>query len=165
MSVAAAGAIAIGAAQEATVVIFLFAVGELLETAAAGRARASIEALINLVPRVARIEQAGQVREVQVAQLRVGDVVAVRPGDRVPSDGEVIDGESEVDEAPVTGESIPVAKSIGSPVYAGSINTIGLLRIRLTRAAADHEPRRDRAPPQSCGPDDRPERLHPRLNE
>ena len=83
MTVAAAGAIAIGAAEEAAVVIFLFAVGELLETVAAGRARAGIKALINLVPRTARIEEAGQVREVPVERLRVGDIVdrsSGRPG-------------------------------------------------------------------------------------
>lgn len=138
MSVAAAGAIAIGAAEEAMVVIFLFAVGELLETIAAGRARAGITALIDLVPRVARIEDDGGLREVPVERLRVGDVVVVRPGDRVPSDGDVIDGQSEVNEAPVTGESVPVAKGPGDQVYAGSINANGLLRVRLTRTAADN---------------------------
>lgn len=138
MSVAAAGAIAIGAAEEAAVVIFLFAVGELLENVAARRARAGIKTLIGLVPRVAQVEQAGQVREVPVEKLRIGDVVAVRPGDRMPSDGEVIEGTSEVDEAPVTGESVPVAKTVGSAVYAGSINGNGLLRVRITKTAADN---------------------------
>jgi Zn2+/Cd2+-exporting ATPase len=138
MTVAAAGAIAIGAAEEAAVVIFLFAIGELLETVAAGRARAGIKALINLVPRTARIEEAGEVREVPVERLRVGDIVVVRPGDRVPSDGEVIEGVSEVDEGPVTGESVPVAKGIGGQVYAGSINANGMLRVRLTHTAADN---------------------------
>jgi len=138
MTVAAAGAIAIGAAEEAAVVIFLFAVGELLETVAAGRARAGIKALINLVPRTARIEEAGQVREVPVERLRVGDIVVVRPGDRVASDGEVIEGQSEVDEAPVTGESVPIAKGVGDQVYAGSINANGMLRVRLTHTVADN---------------------------
>ncbi len=138
MTVAAAGAVAIGAAEEATVVIFLFAVGELLETVAAGRARAGIKALINLVPRTARIEDAGQIREVSVERLRMGDIVMVRPGDRVPSDGEVIEGQSEVDEAPVTGESVPIAKGAGDQVYAGSINANGMLRVRLTHTAADN---------------------------
>ncbi len=138
MSVAAVGAIAIGAAEEAAVVIFLFAVGELLENVAAGRARAGINALIGLVPRVAQVEQAGQVREVTVEQLRIGDVAVVRPGDRVPSDGEVIEGTSEVDEAPVTGESVPVAKTAGAAVYAGSVNGNGLLRVRITKTAADN---------------------------
>jgi Cd2+/Zn2+-exporting ATPase len=138
MTVAAAGAIAIGAAEEAAVVIFLFAIGGLLETVAAGRARAGIRALINLVPRTARIEEAGQVREVPVERLRVADIVIVRPGDRVPSDGSVIEGQSEVDEAPVTGESVPVAKGVGDQVYAGSINANGMLRVRLTHTAADN---------------------------
>jgi Cd2+/Zn2+-exporting ATPase len=138
MVVASAGAVAIGAAEEATVVIFLFAVGELLETIAAGRARAGIKALVNLVPRVARIEEVGQQREIPAERLRVGDMVIVRPGDRVPSDGEVIEGQSGVDEAPITGESIPVARAPGDQVYAGSINASGMLRVRITRTTADN---------------------------
>jgi len=138
MSIAAVGAVSIGAAEEAAVVIFLFAVGELLENVAAGRARAGIEALMNLVPRVAFLEEAGQVREVPAERLAIGDVVVVRPGDRVPSDGEVIDGISEIDEAPVTGESVPTAKKVGDAVFAGSINVVGSLRVRITRTAADN---------------------------
>lgn len=138
MSVAAIGAIAIGAAEEAAVVIFLFAVGELLENVAAGRARAGIEALMNLVPRVALLEEAGGTREVAAESLAVGDIVVVRPGDRVPSDGEVIDGISEADEAPVTGESVPIAKKKGDAVFAGSINISGSLRVQITRTAADN---------------------------
>jgi Cd2+/Zn2+-exporting ATPase len=138
MSVAAIGAIAIGQSAEAAVVVFLFAVGELLENFAAGRARAGIEALINLVPRVARRERDGAVAEVPVEQLVVGDTVLVRPGDRVPSDGEVIDGVSEIDESPITGESVPVFKDAGSTVYAGSINATGVLRVRITRTVADN---------------------------
>lgn len=138
MSVAVIGAIAIGAAEEAAVVIFLFAVGELLENVAAGRARAGIKSVMNLVPRLARLEEHGETREVPVEELRTGDIVLVRPGDRVPSDGEVIQGESEVDEAPVTGESIPVTKGAGSSLYGGSINANGTLRVRITRPAADN---------------------------
>jgi Cd2+/Zn2+-exporting ATPase len=138
MSMAAIGAIAIGAAEEASVVIVLFAIGELLETIAAGRARSGIKALIDLVPRTAQLDEAGQVREVPVERLQIGDIVLVRPGDRVPSDGEVIEGQSEVDEAPVTGESVPVTKSVGDRVYAGSINAHGALRVRLTHTAADN---------------------------
>src|SRR5699024_730358 len=108
MSVAAIGAVAIGESAEAAIVVFLFAVGELLENVAAGRARSGIESLMNLVPRVARRERNGRVTEVPIEQLEIGDIVVVRPGDRVPSDGEVIEGSSELDEAPVTGESVPV---------------------------------------------------------
>ena len=138
MSIAVIGAIAIGATEEAAVVIFLFAVSELLENVAAGRARAGIKTLMNLVPRVAQVEERGQTREVPIERLQIGDIVLVRPGDRVPSDGEVIEGESEVDEAPVTGESVPVAKCIRSSLYAGSINAYGVLRVRITRPAADN---------------------------
>ncbi|MGX9941494.1 heavy metal translocating P-type ATPase [Bradyrhizobium denitrificans] len=138
MSIAAIGALLIGAVEEAAVVIFLFAVGELLETVAAGRARAGIAALIDLVPRVALREQDGATANVPVEDLRVGDVVVVRPGDRVPSDGAVIEGTSEVNEAPVTGESMPVLKEVGATVYAGSINAHGGLRVRITRTAADN---------------------------
>jgi Zn2+/Cd2+-exporting ATPase len=138
MAVAAAGAVAIGAAEEAAVVIFLFAVGELLENVAAGRARAGVKALIGLVPRTAQIEDAEHTRVVPIEELRVGDMVMVRPGDRVPSDGEVVEGSADVNEAPVTGESMPVAKSVGALVYAGSINGNGVLRLRISRTAADN---------------------------
>ena len=138
MMVATIGAVAIGATEEAAVVVFLFAVGELLENVAAGRARAGVKALIGLVPSMAQIDDAGQLRVVPVEKLRVGDIAVVRPGDRVPSDGEVLEGFSEVDEAPVTGESIPVAKSAGSLVCAGSINGNGVLRLRISSAAADN---------------------------
>lgn len=138
MSVAVVGAIAIGAAEEAAAVVFLFALGELLENFAAGSARAGITALMNVVPRVAFIEVGGQIREVPADQLAIDNIVVVRPGDRVPSDGEVIDGRSEVDEAPVTGESVPVMKSKGDSVFAGSINATASLRVRITRTAADN---------------------------
>ncbi|MGN6551127.1 MAG: heavy metal translocating P-type ATPase [Pararhizobium sp.] len=139
MSVAALGAVAIGEAEEAAVVIFLFAVGELLETVAAGRARAGIEALIDLMPRTAlRVTASGSTEAVSVEELAVDDRVVVRPGDRIPSDGIVEDGSSEVNEAPVTGESVPVLKEPGAKVYAGSINANGELRVKITHAAADN---------------------------
>jgi Cd2+/Zn2+-exporting ATPase len=138
MTVAALGAVAIGEAEEAAVVIFLFAVGELLETVAAGRARAGVEALIGLVPRMALRERDGAVEKIAAEDLKVGDIAVVRPGDRIPSDGEIIDGVSEVDEAPVTGESVPALKEAGAQVYAGSINANGELRVRISRVAADN---------------------------
>ncbi|MFZ5783607.1 MAG: heavy metal translocating P-type ATPase [Pseudomonadota bacterium] len=138
MSIAAIGAIAIGEAEEAAVVVFLFTVGELLEGIAASRARSGIQALIDLVPRTALRLRDGEIASVAANELAVGDVVVVRAGDRIPSDGTVCAGESEVDEAPVTGESVPVAKQTGSSVYAGSINANGELHIRITRTAADN---------------------------
>jgi len=138
MSIATIGAVVIGEAGEAAVVVFLFAVGELLEGVAAGRARAGIKALIDLVPRTALRQNGSNVETVPVGALVVGDTVIVRPGDRAPSDGTVIEGTSEVNEAPVTGESVPVSKEPGSTIYAGSINANGELRVRITRMAADN---------------------------
>jgi len=139
MCAAALDAVLIGAAKEAAVVVLLFAVGELLENVAAGQARAGIRALASLIPRTARREAAaGGVEEVPAAGLRVGDLVQVRPGDRVPCDGEIVEGRSALDESPITGESVPVARGPGEPVVAGSINADGVLRVRVTRAAADN---------------------------
>jgi len=138
MSIATVGAILIGATSEAAVVVLLFTVGEVLESVAAGRARAGIEALGALVPRTAlRLEQ-GATREVPAASLGVGDLVLIRPGDRVSADGTITEGESEVDESPVTGESVPVAKSEGAAVLAGSINASGALQVRVMKPAADN---------------------------
>ncbi len=139
MCVAALGAVVLGAAEEAAVVVLLFAVGELMENVAAGQARAGIQALASLIPRTARREDAGgRIEEVPAASLRIGDRVQVRPGDRLPCDGEIVEGRSALDESPVTGESMPVARGPGEPVIAGSINADGVLRVRVTRAAADN---------------------------
>ena len=138
MSVATLGALFIGETAEAAVVVLLFAVGELLEGVAAGTARSGIKALSSLVPRTALLIDGESAREVPASRLAIGQVVLVRPGDRVPADGEVVEGESDVDESPVTGESVPVPKRAGSPVFAGGINATGALRVRVTRTAADN---------------------------
>ncbi len=138
MTIAAIGAVAIGAGEEGAVVIVLFLVGEMLEGVAAGRARASIRGLTSLVPKTARVQSGSEVREVSADSLRVGDTLLVRPGDRIAADGEIIDGESAVDEAPVTGESVPKRKGKGSPVFAGTINADGVLRVRVTAVAEDN---------------------------
>lgn len=138
MSIAAIGAAAIGQAGEAAIVIFLFALGELLEGVAAGRARAGVKALFDLVPRTARRLRGSDIETAPVETLAIGDLVMVRPGDRIPSDGTVVAGLSEVNEAPVTGESVPVPKTTGSAVYAGSINANGELRVEITRTSADN---------------------------
>jgi len=138
MTIAAGGALVIGEPEEAALVVFLFAVGDLLEGVSAGRARDGIRALAKLVPRTARLEVGGKTQEVAAERLRVGQVVQVRPGDRVPCDGEVMSGTSGVDESPVTGESVPSLKEPGGDVFAGSINTEALLRVRVTKAAEDN---------------------------
>jgi len=138
MTIAAIGALFIGAAEEAALVVFLFAVGEVLEGVAADRARASIRALADLVPKTAIVEENGTTREVDAAALQIGQRVLVRPGDRIPADGEIAEGTSGIDESPVTGESMPKTKGPGDPVFAGSINAEAALRITVTKAAEDN---------------------------
>lgn len=139
MTIAAVGAVFIGATEEAATVVFLFLIGELLEGVAASKARASIQDLTKLVPKTARIEDDdGQVREVEADTLSVGAMIQVRPGDRIPADGVIVSGESSIDEAPVTGESTPVRKGREESLFAGTVNGDGLLRVRVTAAAADN---------------------------
>lgn len=138
MSVAAIGAVLIDASEEAAAVVFLFLVGELLEGVATGRARASIKGLAAMMPKTALIETGGGTQSVDATTLKVGSVVLVRPGDRVPADGTVVSGESAVDEAPVTGESVPKRKREGDAVFAGTVNQEGVLRVEVTAAAADN---------------------------
>lgn len=138
ISVAAIGAIAIGEAAEGALVVFLFAIGELLENVAAGRARAGIQALAALAPKTALLLEGTQTREVPVEGLQVGQLVRVQPGGRVPADGTITEGDSNLDDSPVTGESVPVHKRPGDPVYAGSINTDGVLTVRVDKGAHDN---------------------------
>lgn len=138
MTIAAVGAIAIGAAEEAAVVVFLFAVGEMLEGVAAARARRSISALSALTPKTARVVEGDIVTEVAAIDLRPGQVVIVRPGDRVPCDGRILDGQSSIDESPVNGESVPRPKGTGDDVFAGTVNIEAALQVEVTKAAADN---------------------------
>lgn len=138
MTIAAVGAVIIGATEEAATVVLLFLVGELLEGVAARRARSSISSLTSLVPKVAQLEDNGATREVPADGLRVGNIIVVRPGDRVPADGDILEGSGAIDESPVTGESVPVRKGKGDQVFAGTINTDAVLRIKVTAAAADN---------------------------
>jgi len=138
MTIAAVGAVFIGATEEAATVVLLFLVGEVLEGVAAGRARASIRGLADLVPKLALVEKDGVTTEVPAAQLAVGTIILVRPGDRIAADGVIIDGSSAINEAPVTGESVPRSKGPGDEVFAGTINTDAVLRLRVTAAAADN---------------------------
>lgn len=138
MTIAAIGALFIGAAEEAALVVFLFAVGEVLEGVAADRARASIRALSDLVPKTALLVEGSTTREVDAASLRIGQSVLVRPGDRIPADGTIAEGTSGIDESPVTGESVPKTKGPGEAVFAGSVNAEAALTIRVDKAAEDN---------------------------
>jgi Cd2+/Zn2+-exporting ATPase len=138
VSLAAIGAVLIGEAAEGAVVVFFFAVGELLEGVAAGRARAGIQALAALTPKSALLLDGSATREVPADTLQVGQTVQVNPGARVPADGSILTGISSLDDSPVTGESVPVTKTVGDVVYAGSINTDGVLTVQVDKAANDN---------------------------
>jgi Cd2+/Zn2+-exporting ATPase len=138
MTIAALGALVINATEEAAAVVFLFLVGELLEGVAAGKARDSIKSLAALVPKTAFVEEAGKTREVPAQSLTLGAIILVRPGDRISADGTILSGESAIDEAPVTGESVPVHKKPGDTVFAGTVNGDGAVRVKVTATAQDN---------------------------
>lgn len=136
MYVAAAGAVAIGRYEEAALLLTLFGLGTAGENLAMDRARRAINALADLAPETAvRREPDGREREVSVKELRIGDHVVVRPSERIAADGEVISGASAVDQSPITGESIPVEKTAGSTVFAGTINGGGSFVMQVSRPA------------------------------
>ncbi len=138
MMVAIAGAMLIGEWFEAATVAFLFAVSLTLESWSVGRARRAIESLLNIAPPTARLLRSGGVEEmVPVADVRLGSRFIVHAGERIPLDGRVTEGESAVNQAPITGESVPVEKQRGAHVYAGTINGDGTLTVRATKTAED----------------------------
>ncbi|MGV8082977.1 MAG: heavy metal translocating P-type ATPase [Coriobacteriia bacterium] len=137
MIVAVAGAVALGDFSEAAAVVFLFALGGWLEARALDRTRNSIRDLMRLAPSTARVLRGASAVEIPIAEIRPGDLLLVRPGERVAVDAVVEEGDSAVDESPITGEPIPVEKREGDVLYAGSLNTTGLLQARVTSSADD----------------------------
>lgn len=145
MTIAVVGAAAIGAWLEAALVVVLFSIGEILEGRAAARARSELAGLVDLTPATARLRRRRgdgvfavfTETEIPVAELAVGDAVVVRPGERIPVDGVVRDGAGAVDQAAITGESVPVDVAPGTPVFAGTLNRQGLLVIEASRAPGD----------------------------
>ncbi|MNS04993.1 putative cadmium-transporting ATPase [compost metagenome] len=137
MLVAAAGAAALGEWAEGAFLLFLFSLAHALEHFALDRARGAIRALAELAPPMARVLVDGREVETPVEQVAVGDVAVVRPGERIPVDGTVRTGRSAVNQAPITGESVPVEKGPGNEVFAGTVNGEGALEVTATRAAGD----------------------------
>ncbi|MDU2242817.1 MAG: heavy metal translocating P-type ATPase [Paenibacillus sp.] len=137
MTIALAGAIAIGEWREATLVAILFGLNELLEGYGMEKARRSMESLLQVAPKEAVKLVNGTETVVPIASLLVGDIVRVKPGEKIPSDGIVLEGKSSVNEAAITGESLPVEKSSGELVFGGSINNEGVLQIRIDKAYED----------------------------
>jgi Cd2+/Zn2+-exporting ATPase len=135
--IAAIGASIIGEWVEASAVVFLFGVAEWLEGWADRRARRATEALLELVPRIAVVKRDGQFTEVPVDQVAPGETIATKSGMAIPLDGVVVAGESSVNQAPITGESLPVDKKPGDTVFAGTINGEGALEIKVTQTTGD----------------------------
>ena len=158
MVAAALGAALIGEWEEGALLLFLFTLSGALESFASERTRQAITGLAELRPDTARVLRDGQEVEIGVEALSVGDAVVVRPGERMPVDGSVLLGSSSVDQSPITGESIPVYKGIGDPVFSGTINGSGALELQVTRLASEstiskiiglvHEARNNAAPTQ-----------------
>ena len=138
MIIAVIGAILIRSYEEAASIVFLFSLAELLESFSVARTRRSISELMDFAPRAARLLRDGREESVDVTDVRVGDVAVVRPGERIPVDGEVIGGESMVEESAVTGESAPVAKAVGDAVFGGTLNGSGTLDVRATKRFEDN---------------------------
>ena len=137
MLAGAVGAGFLGQWAEGAFLLFLFSLGHALEHYAMSSARNAIRALGDLTPKTARVVRDGQEIEVPIESLQLGEIVVARAGDRVPVDGLVKSGQSSVDQSPITGESVPVEKETGEPVFAGTINGDGVLEIEVTKLSSD----------------------------
>ncbi len=137
MIIAAVGAAALGQWSEAATVVFLFAVAQAFEARTLDRARNAIRALMDLTPGDALVRDLAGERRVDIEQIAIGAVIVIRPGEKIPLDGEVTAGQSAVNQAPITGESLPIDKAAGDDVFAGTINGRGALEVRVTRLRRD----------------------------
>ncbi|MFC7045744.1 heavy metal translocating P-type ATPase [Halobacteriaceae archaeon GCM10025711] len=137
VTLAAVGAIAIGEFWEAAAVVFLFALGSYLEGRTMRKTRSALQELLELAPDTAIVRRDGEQVEVPAREVEEGETVIIRPGDKIPVDGDVTDGESAVNQAPVTGESAPVHKAAGDEVYAGTVNQEGALEVTATGTGTD----------------------------
>ena len=137
VTIAAIGAFLIGHGEEGAAVLFLFYLAEFLEDFATERAKESIRLLMELAPEVATVKRDGSRIIVLVEKVNVGDVIIVKPGEKIPLDGVVLKGSSTVNQAPITGESVPVFKTVGDEVYAGTLNNEGFLEVKVTKRSSE----------------------------
>ena len=137
MSVAVIGAIFIGEYFEGAIVVLLFTIGTLLQTISIDKTRNSIQSLMDITSTTANVITENGTTTKDLTDIRVGEILLIKPGDRVPLDGTITDGSSSLNQAPITGESIPVDKTINDEVYAGSINENGTLYIRVSKLVED----------------------------
>ena len=137
MSVAVVGAIAIGQYEEAASVAFLFSISEMLERWTMEKARRSIRDLMDIAPKFARVRRDSLETDIPVEDIVVGDIMMIRPGEKIAMDGRILKGESAINQAAITGESMPVEKKTGDEVYAGTFNTHGALEVAITKLVQD----------------------------
>ncbi|QED49418.1 heavy metal translocating P-type ATPase [Cytobacillus dafuensis] len=137
MTIAIIGAAVIGEWSEGAVVVFLFAVSEALESYSMDKARESIRSLMDIAPKTAFIRRGHQEMELDVEDIKLGDILIIKPGEKLAMDGEVIKGQSSINQAAITGESIPVLKTVGDEVFAGTLNEEGSLEVKVTKLVKD----------------------------
>ena len=137
MTVAVIGAAIIGEWAEASIVVVLFAISEALERFSMDRARQSIRSLMDIAPKEALVMRNGQEIMIHVDDIAVGDIMIVKPGEKIAMDGIIINGVSAVNQAAITGESVPVAKTVDDEVFAGTLNEEGLLEVKITKYVED----------------------------
>ncbi|WP_394122162.1 heavy metal translocating P-type ATPase [Planococcus donghaensis] len=137
MTIAIIGAVIIGEWREGAVVVFLFAVSEALESFSMNKARQSIRSLMDLAPARALIQRSGELAEMDTEDIRIGDILIVKPGQKIAMDGTVLRGQSAVNQAAITGESIPAVKKAGDEVFAGTMNDEGALEVTVTKRVED----------------------------
>ena len=137
MTAAVIGALGIGEFEEGAMVVFLFSLGNTLQSYTMDKARNALRGLMDLAPKEAHLKKGGRLITVPVSDIKIGDLVIVKPGEKVPVDGSVVQGTSPVNQSPITGESQPVDKGPGDPLFAGSINGSGSLEVRVEKPASD----------------------------
>jgi len=135
MVLAALGAAVVGQWHEGAILLFLFSLSNVLQDYAIGRSRQAIQSLFKLYPEEAKVKRGDTIVTLKISEIELGDTILIEPGERIPVDGEVISGRSSIDESPITGESMPVDKSIGDIVFAGTLNKQGILDVKATKAA------------------------------
>ncbi len=137
MTLGTLGALAIGQFESAALIVFFMRTGDILEEFTSNQSRAAIRELVRLAPKTARVLREGQEREVEITEIRAGEIVVVRPGERIPVDGKIVAGRASVDQSAITGESLPAERSVGDSVFAATINQRGMLQIETARVGAD----------------------------
>jgi len=133
----AIGAIFLGLWGESAILVFIYSLGDVLEAYAVDRARGALRSLLELMPKEATVRRNGQDLTLTVEEVKTGEIIIIKPGERIPLDGRVVSGSSAVDEAPITGEPIPLVKEKGMEVFAGTVNQRGVLEVEVTKISKD----------------------------